>query len=140
MRITAIAVAWIAIGFLASTQQLETLDKNDDGEPDSWMTLRNGTVFEYSTDSDFDGRVDFLVRYGSAQRIIYEEYDYNLDGHMDDFYFYENGTLKRREVDSNYDQVVDIWVHLYRGTHIEKLERDTDFDGTVDFVKDYRTQ
>ena len=140
VRITGIAAAWVVLGLLATAQQLETLDKNEDGEPDRWMTMRNGAVFEYRTDIDFDGRVDSLIRYGSGQKIAYEEYDYNLDGHMDDFYFYDDGKLKRREVDSNYDLAVDIWVHLFGGTYIERMERDTDFDGAVDVVKDYRRQ
>ena len=134
------AAVWMALCLPVMAQQLETLDKNGDGKPDSWMTMRNGVVFEFSIDSDFDGRVDSLVRYGSGQKIAYEEYDFNLDGHMDDFYFYEDGRLARREVDSNYDLAVDIWVHLHLGTHIEKMERDTDFDGTIDVVKDYRSQ
>jgi hypothetical protein len=121
----------------ALAAELRTSDENGDGRPDHWFVIANGEVVEYRADTDFDGRVDALVKYAGGDRLAYEEYDYNLDGAMDDFYFYEGGKLKRREVDSNFDGKVDLRVYLKDGRYIEKLERDTDFDGTFDVVKDY---
>ena len=118
--------------------ELRTGDDNGDGKPDRWFVISNGAIVEYRADSDFDGRVDALVKYAGGDRLEYEEYDYNLDGTMDDFYFYENGLLKRREVDSDFDGKVDLWVHLTGGRYVERLEKDTNFDGTVDVVRDYR--
>ena len=118
--------------------ELRSDDENGDGKPDRWFVVSNGRVVEYRADTDFDGRVDALVRYSAADRTEYEEYDYNLDGTMDDFYFYEAGRLARRQIDSNFDGKVDLWLTLADGRYVEKLERDSDFDGTADVVKDYR--
>jgi hypothetical protein len=95
-------------------------------------------VIEYRADSNFDGEVDSLVRYGAGGAVAYEEYDFNMDGIMDDFYFYEKGLMVRREVDSNFDASVDLWIYLVQGTYIARMERDTDFDGTVDVTRDYQ--
>jgi len=118
--------------------ELRTDDENGDGKPDRWFVFNNGNLAEYRADTDFDGRIDALVRYAGADRLEYEEYDYNRDGAMDDFYFYEGGLLKRREVDSNFDGKVDLWAYLKDGRYLERMERDTNFDGTVDVLKDYR--
>ncbi len=131
-------VAGLALAVSLSAAELRSDDENGDGKPDRWFVIQNGVVLEYRADKDFDGRVDTLVRYASADRTEYEEYDFNLDGLMDDFYFYEGGRLKRREVDSNFDGRVDLWVMLSDGRYIERIERDTNFDGVVDVVKDYR--
>jgi hypothetical protein len=121
-----------------SAAELRSDDENGDGKPDRWFVINNGRVVEYRADTDFDGRVDALVRYAANDRTEYEEYDYNLDGSMDDFYFYEGGQLKRREVDSNFDGRIDLRVELSEGRYIERMERDSNFDGTMDLVKDYR--
>lgn len=138
MRKTLIGLGLALAAALLAAAELRTDDENGDGKPDRWFVINNGNIVEYRADTDFDGRVDTLVRYAGADRLEYEEYDYNLDGAMDDFYFYESGQLKRREVDSNFDGKVDLWVHLKDGRYVERLERDTDFDGTPDVLKDYR--
>jgi len=137
--VTKILVAlWLAVAAALPAAELRSHDENGDGKPDRWFVVNNGRVIEYRADTDFDGRVDALVRYAAADRTEYEEYDYNLDGSMDDFYFYDNGQLKRREVDSNFDGKVDLRVILADGRYVERMERDSDFDGTMDVVKDYR--
>ena len=123
---------------MLGAQELRTYDQNGDGQPDQWYTVRSGVVVEYRADSDFDGHVDALVRYGPGGMVTYEEYDFNMDGNMDDFYFYEKGLLVRREVDSNFDTRVDMWIYLVQGSYIERMERDTDFDGRIDVSRDYR--
>ncbi len=133
----------IGLGFILAAAsllaaELRTSDENGDGKPDHWFVVVNGDVVEYRADTNYDGRIDALVKYAGADRLDYEEYDYNLDGAMDDFYFYEGGQLSRREVDSNFDGRIDLWVYLRQGRYIERMERDTNFDGTADVVKDYR--
>lgn len=114
-----------------------TSDANEDGFPDQWYELTDGRVTILKVDRDYDGRVDYLVKYGRMGGVTYEEYDYNYDGLMDDYYFYDDGRLIRQEIDTNFDQRVDIWVYLFDGIYIEKIEQDSDFDGQVDLVQEY---
>ena len=119
----------------ASAQQSED-DTNGDGSPDRWVTINAGLVSEVSLDRDYNGIVDYIVRYDEKSRKSEEILDFNYDGEMDDFYFYAAGTMKRREIDSNYDNKIDIWVYL-DGIYIQKYEKDTDFDGQIDVTEVY---
>ena len=114
-----------------------TSDANEDGLPDQWYELTNGRVSALKVDRDYDGRVDYLVKYSKKGKVTYEEYDYNFDGLLDDYYFYDDGLLIRQEIDTNFDEIVDVWVYLSEGIYIEKLEQDSDFDGQVDLVREY---
>ena len=111
-------------------------DTNSDGMPDRWVKLNGGKVSEISVDRDYNGEVDYVVKYDEESNKIEEQLDFNFDGKMDDFYYYARGKMKRREIDTNYDNRIDIWVYL-DGIYIEKYEKDTDFDGRVDVVEEY---
>jgi hypothetical protein len=123
------------VGLFAASP--EAIDTNNDGKPDQWVRVDSEGVTSIETDRDFDGEVEYFLKFDKEGDKIYEELDFNNDGLMDDYYFYKNGALKRREIDSNYDQKIDIWVYIVEGAYIEKYERDTDYDGTVDVVEDY---
>lgn len=114
-----------------------TDDKNSDGEVDTWIEIEGGDILCLRMDTNYDGRVDYLLRTDMEGEKIYEEADTNHDGGMDDFHFYTGGVLVRRELDSNQDGAVDIWVYLYEGVYIQKYARDTDYDGIIDKEKDY---
>jgi len=114
-----------------------TADANEDGLPDQWYELTDGRVTTLKVDRDYDGRMDYLVKYNKKGKVTYEEYDYNYDGLMDDYYFYDDGRLIRQEIDTNFDEKVDVWVYLFDGIYIEKLEQDSDFDGQIDLVQEY---
>ncbi|MDC7124065.1 MAG: hypothetical protein PQJ46_00760 [Spirochaetales bacterium] len=129
------AIFFIVIALPLYSQSRED-DTNSDGKTDRWVSLSGGHVTEVSLDKNFDGNIDYIVKYNKNGNKTEEHQDYNLDGKLDDFYFYSNGKMIRREIDSNYDEKVDIWVYL-DGVYINKYEKDTDFDGEVDVVKDY---
>jgi hypothetical protein len=114
-------------------------DSNEDGEPDQWYEMLDGQVTEVRMDRNFDGTVDYRVRYDGQSRKVLEEMDFNFDGQMDDFSYYEEGRLAREEIDSNFDGRVDVWVTM-EGMYIRRYEMDRDFDGKVDTVKDYEQQ
>lgn len=111
-------------------------DTNSDGKADRWIKTSGGKVVEISIDRDYDGEVDYLVKYDGNSNKTEEQLDFNYDGKMDDFYYYSGGKMKRREIDTNYDERIDIWVYL-DGIYINKYEKDTDFDGRIDMVEDY---
>ncbi len=114
-----------------------TNDKNGDGEIDTWIEEEEENVICLRADSNFDGRIDYLLRTDAEGTKLYEEIDFNHDGDMDDFYFYSDGLLDRRELDSNYDGAVDIWVFLDEGAYIRKYMKDSDYNGLADIEKDY---
>jgi hypothetical protein len=114
----------------------QAVDSNNDGMPDQWYELENGTIEKVSMDRNFDTVVDYNVQYNLRHEKLYEEMDFNHDGQMDDFYYYEDGKLIRQEIDTNFDGAIDVWVHL-DGMYILKYEMDKDFDGNIDVVKDY---
>ena len=111
-------------------------DTNSDGESDRWIKIDAGKVSSIGLDRDYDGRIDYIVKYNEDAEKTEEQLDYNYDGKMDDYYYYAAGKMKRREIDTNYDEKIDIWVYL-EGIYIQKYEKDTDFDGEVDVVEEY---
>ncbi|HAK46187.1 MAG TPA: hypothetical protein DCO79_09765 [Spirochaeta sp.] len=111
-------------------------DTNSDGNSDRWITINAGKVSEIALDRDYNGDIDYIVKYNDISEKIEEQLDFNYDGEMDDYYYYARDKMKRREIDTNYDGKIDVWVYL-DGIYIEKYEKDTDFDGRVDIVKDY---
>ena len=111
-------------------------DTNSDGKPDRWVKSSGEKIVEISIDRDYNGEVDYIVKYDEFSNKIEEQLDFNYDGKIDDYYYYTAGKMKRREIDTNYDDRIDIWVYL-DGIYIEKYEKDTDFDGRIDIVKDY---
>ena len=115
-------------------------DENGDGRADTWTVFEEGRRETVLYDSDFDGQVDFALKYGKKSQIIEQQQDFNRDGGMDDFYFFENEVLIRREMDTNYDGEIDIWVYLKEGIYITRYEQDTDFDGEIDKVKSFEAQ
>ncbi len=104
-------------------------------QPPAKAAASAGTVS--NTDSDGDGRIDYIVYFLKSGLKEREEFDYNRDGVMDDFIYYEEGIVAREEIDSNYDGKIDVWVHILSGTYIRKYERDLDGDGKPDVIKDY---
>ena len=130
---TAVLAAMITFSI---TAQDSGEDTNNDGQADRWVKSTGRTVNEISLDRDYDGKIDYIVKYDDEANKTEEIMDFNYDGEMDDYYFYAKGTMKRREIDSNYDGKIDIWVYL-DGIYIEKYEKDIDFDGRIDIVEDY---
>ncbi|OQY40840.1 MAG: hypothetical protein B6229_00750 [Spirochaetaceae bacterium 4572_7] len=115
-----------------------SLDSNNDGILDLWVKEIPSEGVLISTDTDFDGNIDSILKMDQNRESLYEETDYNLDGSMDNFYYYENGVVVRQEVDSNYDSRVDIWIYICNdGSSIYRYEKDTNFDGIVDKVKEF---
>lgn len=134
-RLIIIAVLIFAVVFPLCAQSRED-DTNSDGKIDRWIKTSGNKVSEISLDRDYDGEVDYLVKYDDNSNKLEEQLDFNYDGIMDDFYYYAGGKMKRREIDTNYDERIDIWVYL-DGIYINKYEKDIDFDGKIDLVEDY---
>ena len=138
MKVPVIVILTLCITLTGYTASTYSLDNNDDGQPDQWFTMDGDEVVEMEMDRDYDGNVDYAVRYNGNTEVAFEKYDFNHDGRMDDFYYYdEDGLLSRQEIDSNFDDKIDIWVYLYQGMYIKKFERDVDYDGKIDLIKEY---
>ncbi len=128
--------AMFVLAIMPATAQENGDDTNGDGKPDRWLEISGQTISEVSIDRNYDGVVDYIIRYDENGDKKEEILDFNYDGKMDDFYMYARGKMKRREIDTNYDEKIDIWVYL-DGIYIEKYEKDTDFDGKIDITEDY---
>ncbi len=118
-----------------------SLDSNEDGILDIWVEETPEKGYTISSDTDFDGNVDSVLKLDEFRNSLYEESDYNSDGIMDNFYYYENGVVIRQEVDSNFDGKIDVWVYITNsGKSISRYEKDLNYDGVVDKVKEFEVE
>jgi len=136
MRACYIAIFIVCAAFSAWAKPY-AFDSNEDGTEDKWYEYSDGQVSLEKSDLNFDGEVDYIVRFDSKGRREYEEMDNNFDGIMDNWYFFTNGVLEVQKIDSNFDGKIDIWVYLVAGYRVKKYEQDSDFDGTVDKVRTF---
>jgi hypothetical protein len=127
------------IAFLAGVG-LYGLDANGGGPPTPPVRPGPAGAARSETDSNSDGKIDFIVYFDKAGAKEHEEYDFNSDEKMDDYLYFTNGIPSREEIDSNFDGKIDVWVYLIQGKYIERYAKDTNGDGVPDVVRDFRTQ
>lgn len=107
------------------------IDTNLDGAKDVVRTYNDkGDAVEEQADSDYNGKVDTWIRFGSG-RIAKVEIDQNGDGRPDEMKYYVKGKLSRVQRDSNFDGKPDVW-EVYADGTLERMGVDLDFDGHVD--------
>jgi hypothetical protein len=107
------------------------IDTNLDGSKDVVRTYNDkGDAVEEQADSDYNGKVDTWIRFGSG-RIAKVEIDRNGDGRPDETKYYVKGKLSRVQRDNNFDGKPDIW-EVYADGTLERMGVDLDFDGHVD--------
>jgi hypothetical protein len=107
------------------------IDTNLDGSKDVVRTYNDkGDAVEEQADSDYNGKVDTWIRFGSG-RIAKVEIDHNGDGRPDELKYYVKGKLSRVQRDNNFDGKPDIW-EVYADGTLERMGVDLDFDGHVD--------
>lgn len=109
----------------------ETMDVNNDGQPDIRTMMEGGRPRCREVDANFDGRVDIMRWYNAAGAVTRVEDDYDFDGRMDVVAFYENGVVVRDILDTNFDGITDTW-RDYRNGRVVELRRDADGDARVD--------
>lgn len=80
-----------------------TLDKDNDGRPDTVVYYREGFRDYAEIDSDFDGRTDTNVRYYFTGVPALISTDTNGDGQPDRWKYLKNGFVYKRESDRNLD-------------------------------------
>ena len=81
-------------------------------------------------DTDFDGRVDVISFFESAQ-LVRKEYDTNFDNKVDLWRFFEDNNIVKKEADLNYDGDIDYWEYFENGK-LDRVGIDRDSDGEVD--------
>lgn len=107
------------------------IDTNLDGAKDVVRTYNDkGDAVEEQADSDYNGKVDTWIRFGSG-RIAKVEIDRNGDGRPDETKYYVKGKLSRVQRDNNFDGKPDVW-EVYADGTLERMGVDLDFDGHVD--------
>lgn len=107
------------------------IDTNLDGSKDVVRTYNDkGDAVEEQADSDYNGKVDTWIRFGSG-RIAKVEIDHNGDGRPDEMKYYVKGKLSRVQRDNNFDGKPDVW-EVYADGTLERMGVDLDFDGHVD--------
>jgi len=111
-------------------------DANQDGNIDTWTTLRGGQVARRRADADDDGDVDTWSFYREGQ-ITRLERDSNNDGFRDHVAHYREGRLEREDKDDDGDGRPDLVKHYDADEKIERVEEDADGDGTMDVISHY---
>ena len=110
-------------------------------------------------DTDKDGKVDRILRFGEDGKIAVQEIDSNGDGVMDRFQYYKNEQIVRLESDSDHDGKVDQRDFFKKGKRTRhekisgesgrvteiiefdgqerplKIQRDTDGDGRYELTQ-----
>lgn len=111
------------------------VDRNLDGRIDSWISYRDGEVFQQELDDDHDGRRDAREQYVDGV-LSWREVDRDQDGAMDVRQIYRDDWLAEEHFDPDNDGVSDI-VILYRDGEVQEQHHDVDGDGEVDVVSFY---
>jgi hypothetical protein len=111
------------------------VDRNLDGRIDSWITYRDGELFQQELDDDHDGRRDAREQYVDGV-LSWREVDRDQDGAMDVRRIYRNDWLAEEHFDPDNDGVPDIIV-LYRDGDVQERHHDVDGDGEIDVVSFY---
>lgn len=109
----------------------QTMDVNNDGQPDIRTMMEAGRPRCREVDANFDGRVDIIRWYDASGAVTRVEDDYDFDGRMDVVASYEGGVVVRDILDTNFDGVTDTW-RDYRNGRVTELRRDADGDARVD--------
>jgi hypothetical protein len=107
------------------------VDTNLDGIKDVVRRYgEQGLPVEELADSDYDGRLDTVVRF-SKGKIAQKQVDLNRDDNPEETRYYQDGKLSRVQRDTNGDGKPDVW-EIYSAGHLERMGVDVDFDGRVD--------
>jgi hypothetical protein len=111
-------------------------DANQDGNLDTWTTLRDGQVARRRTDANDDGQVDTwsFYREGVITRL---ERDSNGDGFRDHVAHYRAGRLQREDEDADGDGRPDLVKHYDADEQLVRAEEDADGDGDTDVISHY---
>jgi hypothetical protein len=111
-------------------------DANQDGNIDTWTTLREGQVARRRADADDDGEVDTwsFYRDGVITRL---ERDSTDDGFRDHVAYYREGRLEREDKDDDGDGRPDLVKHYDANEQLTRAEEDADGDGAMDVISHY---
>lgn len=116
----------------AAGGDIQTLDVNNDGQPDVRTVMEGGHPKCRETDANFDGRVDIYRWFDAASGFVTRvEDDYDFDGRIDVVGTWANNQPARDILDTNFDGRTDTW-RDYQNGRISELRRDSDGDGRVD--------
>lgn len=84
--------AWVSYYFTGSPWKISQ-DRNSDGAPDYWQYLKDGTVYKWELDRNFDGKVDMQLTYdsphmaaamASGREILKQLHDNDYDGFFEE--------------------------------------------------------
>ena len=111
-------------------------DANQDGNIDTWTTLREGQVARRRADADDDGDIDTWSYYreGVITRL---ERDSTGDGFRDHVAHYREGRLEREDKDDDGDGRPDLVKHYGADEQLSRAEEDADGDGAMDVISHY---
>jgi hypothetical protein len=111
-------------------------DANQDGNIDTWTTLREGQVARRRADADDDGDIDTWSYYreGVITRL---ERDSTGDGFRDHVAHYREGRLEREDKDDDGDGRPDLVKHYDADEQLSRAEEDADGDGAMDVISHY---
>ncbi|MBW2395362.1 MAG: hypothetical protein JRG95_13925 [Deltaproteobacteria bacterium] len=113
------------------------LDRDYDGNVDSWTIYQRGSVQETRRDNDGDGQPDEWLQFGSGGLATLREVDRDGDGMKDAFYLYRGGALYEERHDTDGDGTPDR-ILRYAGGQLTVAEEDTKNDGQTDTWTHYK--
>ena len=115
----------------------ESVDLNEDGEPDQVRYYLNGTLFMIERDLNFDGRPDLFEYYDSSGALVEQELQLDFDPAIDVVRIYRRGVLTQKLVSVEYDGSFTLWKYYDAQGNLLRVERDSNYDGHVDIWEYY---
>ncbi|MCP5058361.1 MAG: hypothetical protein GY937_16785 [bacterium] len=113
------------------------LDRDYDGNVDSWTIFNGGSIQETRRDNDGDGQPDEWLQFGSNGLASLREVDRDGDGTKDAFYLYREGALFEERHDTTGNGTPDR-ILRYAGGQLTVSEEDTKNDGQTDTWTHYK--
>ncbi|MFP4600718.1 MAG: hypothetical protein ACOC9W_05310 [Persicimonas sp.] len=117
----------------------ETLDLNDDDEPDQWTFKSGDGPVRIERDMNFDGKIDLWQYFDAEGDVVEEEMDLDLDGRVDVVAYYKDGVVTRKAMSINFDDKFTIVKFYNKDGQLLRVERDQNADGRADVFEYYNS-
>lgn len=116
---------------------VETVDLNQDGQPDQWTFKTANRVVRYERDMNFNGNVDVWQYPDESGAIIEEEMDLDLDGVVDLVVHYKDDVVTRKRMSVDFSGDFSVTKFYDKNGDLLRVERDENRDGAPNVFEYY---
>lgn len=114
------------------------LDRNSDGRPDKWQFYSDGRIASAEEDSNFDGKIDYKIRFDRTQRPVLILEDTDHDGCFETRQEFGNRDWDRKVSIKSCVKDTTKSISYYKGKGMIKRLWDKDGDGIMDTEEYFR--